>query len=130
MGIKNSPECTVCVEGFDSNVHMLLECRELQNTCLDVQSWIQQLAYEDFTLTNNRIIMGDLETHHKVINLIILNGNVCIHLTRIREIAPNFFFLKTYMKRTYDTEKYKATINNTTTKFDKEWAFLKNFWDK
>ena len=27
MGIKNSPECTACGEGFNSNVQILLECR-------------------------------------------------------------------------------------------------------
>ena len=66
--------------------------------------------------------MGDLESHRKVINIIIFYAKVCIHLAIIEENSPNFFFFKNYIKRAYDTEKYKATVNNTTTKFDKEWA--------
>ena len=99
MGIKNSPEaeCTVCVE--DSIVYMLLECREVRKSWLDVQSRIQQLGYEDFTLTNNNIIMGELEHQHKVINRIISYGKVCIHLAKIKEISPNLFFLRNYIKR-------------------------------
>ena len=75
-------------------------------------------------MTKNKVIMGDLEIHHNVSNLIILYGKVCIHLAKIKEISPNFFFLKNYITRAYDTEKYKATFNNKTTKFDKKWASL------
>ena len=77
-----------------------------------------------------QMIMGDFESQHKVINLIILYGKVCIHLAKIKEISPNFFFLRNYSKRAYDTEKYKATVNNMSTKFVKEWTSLKNFWEK
>ena len=79
---------------------MLLEYWDVQNIWLDVQSWIQQLGYEDFTLTNNKIIMGVLEIHHNVINLIIDKYvKVCIHLGKIKKIYPNFFSLKKYIKR-------------------------------
>ena len=66
--IKN--EWPVCGEDFDSNVHMLLKCRDVKNSWLDVQSRIQQLWFADFTSIINKIIMGDLESHHTVINLI------------------------------------------------------------
>ena len=55
---------------------------------------------------------------------------VCIHLAKVKEISPKFFFLRKYTKRAYDTDKYKATVNNKITNFDKEWASLKNLWEK
>ena len=74
--------------------------------------------------------MGDIESHHKIINLIILYGKVYIHLSKNKEISPHFFFLRNYSKRAYDTEKYKVTVSTETAKFDKEWASLKHFWGK
>ena len=66
--------------------------------------------------------MGDLNSHHKVIDLIISYDKVCIHLAKIKEISINFIFLKNYIKQVYDTEKYKAivNINNKTNRYYKK----------
>ena len=61
---------------------------------------------------------------------IYLYDKVCINLAKNKEISPNFLFLNNYIKRTYDTEKYNATINNKSTKFYKDRASLKDFWEK
>ena len=106
MGIRNRPECTVCGEGFNSNVHMLLECREIQPFWLLAKYSIMDSATRKYEFAHNKVIIGEPESHHKEINLIIIYGKVCIHLTKMKEICPNFFFPKGYMKRAFDTEKH------------------------
>ena len=61
---------------------MFLQGREVHIFWLDVQSQIQNMY-----------------------------GKVCIHLAKNKEISPNFFFLKNYIKVAYATEKYKATVD-------------------
>ena len=83
---------------------MPLECGEVQRFWLDVYSWIHRLDYENYVLSSTKIILGDLDSQNKTINLIILYGKVYIHLAETKETFPYVFLLKNL---------HKESISNT-----------------
>ena len=71
MGIKKSDQCTFCKDATDSVEHMLLSCPIIKTLWSEVYQWIIEIGFQDYTLTDSRIIIGDLE-NGPILNSIIL----------------------------------------------------------
>ena len=62
----------MCKVSKDSNFHMLIECQCAQSLWMEVEKWIRILGMANYSLTNDRKILGDLENSGQI-NIIILN---------------------------------------------------------
>ena len=93
MGIKENSLCNMCETTNDSNAHMLLYCEKSTKLWSDVERWINHIGVQNYTLTSNSIITGDI---HKscLISKIILYAKVTIYSAKLKNKTPNFFSFK------------------------------------
>ena len=64
------------------------------NLCGDFRHDVQVLIQQNYVLTNTKRIMRDVERQNKIINIIIVDGKVYVHLTKNKGMSPNLFHLK------------------------------------
>ena len=78
MGIKDSVLCGMCHKEVDSVEHMMLYCECTKGLWNLIESWIKDLGMPDYQLTEEKIIVGDLE-NVSAINSIILVAKKIIY---------------------------------------------------
>ena len=76
MGIKNSDKCTFCHDESDSVEHMLLRCNVIKNFWDRINNWIEEIGFIGYTLTESKIILGNLENGQTITTLILLSKKV------------------------------------------------------
>ena len=86
MGIKKSPNCSLCKNEIDSVEHMLIDCPISKDLWFEVQDWIVELGIPNYNITKEKIIMGELE-RSLCINSIIL-------LTKKETKVPHILMVK------------------------------------
>ena len=72
VGIKDSEMCSLCKTKKDSNEHMLLLCEVSNLIWTYVESWIRDIGIDEYTISDEKFILGDLNGSYWV-NAIILN---------------------------------------------------------
>ena len=77
--------CPMCYIEHNSNVQMLLGCRIVKQFLQDVEAWIKMLGWQNLVLTDNEIIIGEMEQNNRNITIIILYAKVSRHPARINE---------------------------------------------
>ena len=117
----------MCENTNDSNAHMLIYCQKSRKLWSDVERWINQIGVQNYTLTENNIITGDI---HKscLISIIILYAKLTIYSAKLKNKTPNFFNFKNLLKQEYIHAKYIANITNNIEKFEREWHLLVIEW--
>ena len=85
--------CSMCQTESDSNPHMLLHCQKSKKLWSDVERWINHLGVNDYVLTENSIITGDINKG-RLLSIIILFAKITIYNAKMREKTPNFFNFK------------------------------------
>ena len=93
----------------------------------DVERWINHLGVQDYKLTENSIITGDIHKPH-LISIIILYAKITIYSAKLKDKTPNLFNFKNLLKQEYIHLKYLANITNSIEKIEKEWHLLVNEW--
>ena len=63
IGIKVSDICSLCKKEEDSNEHMLIQCEVSNEIWTQVQSWIQNIGIEGYTISNERKFL-EISTAH------------------------------------------------------------------
>ena len=104
MGIKNSNLCSFYLEHIDSISHTLLICKISMDLCRKVEIWIRELGMENYNLSPDKIILGDLETATSI-NTIILLTKKTIYNAMKKEQKPSIFNVN--VKFFYFLEKYR-----------------------
>ena len=127
MGIKDNPNCNMCKTAIDSNSHMLIYCEKSRKLWSDVERWINQLGDQDYILTKNSIITGDIHKS-RLISMIILYAKITIYSAKLKNKTPISFNFKNLLKQEYIHSKYMANIKNSIEKFEKDWHLLVNEW--
>ena len=127
MGINESPICNMCETMNESNAHMLLYFEKSRKLWSDVERLINQIGVQNYILTANSIVTGDI---HKscLISKIILYAKVTIYSAKLKNKTPNFFCFKNLLRQEYIHAKYLANITNSIEKFEKEWHLLVIQW--
>ena len=128
MGIKNSNLCGFCHETEDSNSHMLLTCIKTEELWCKVESWIRELGMEEYNLTQEKRILGDME-NSTCINTIILITKKVIYNSMKKEQKPCIFQIKNDVKNFYFLEKYRHYTKGKKRLFDKQYALLSNIYN-
>ena len=128
IGIKNSNLCGFCQETEDSNSHMLLTCIKTEELWCKVESWIRELGMEQYNLTQEKRILGDME-NSTCINTIILITKKVIYNSMKKEQKPCIFQIKNDVKNFYFLEKYRHYIKGKKRLFDKQYALLTNIYN-
>ena len=122
IGIKNNSICNMCHTEIDSNPHMFIYCEKSKKLLSDVERWINHLGVQDYNLTENSIITGDI---HKscLVSIIRLYAKITIFPAKLKDKTPNFFNFKNLLKQEYVHSKYLANITNSTKKLRKNGTF-------
>ena len=128
MGIKNSELCGMCHKEVDSVEHMLLYCECTKNLWSLVESWINDLGMPEYHITEEKIIVGDLE-NASAINSIILIAKKVIYNCMKKEQKPCILYVKNDTKKFYFQEKYRFYIKGRKNLFDKQYQLLSNIYD-
>ena len=125
--IQSDDTCSVCNSAKDSNYHMLLECIPTQNLWSAVENWIRQICHNDYNLSDRRKIIGDLE-NKDCINIIILNTKKVLYLCKLDKKIPHIAQVKSNVRKVFNHDLYKYSINNRQTLFEKKWSLLFDFF--
>ena len=115
MDIKDNPNCNMCNTVSDSNSHMLIYCEKSRKLWSDVERWINQQGVQDYILTENSIITGDIHKSH-LISIIILYAKITIYSAKLKNKTPIFFNFKNLLQQEYIHSKYMANITNSIEK--------------
>ena len=127
--LKDSNICSMCKVSKDSNFHMLIECQCAQSLWTEAERWIRSLGMVNYTLTNDRKILGDLENSGQI-NIIILNIKKPIFLSKLDEKPPSLPRLKAYVRQSYLHDEYKYKIENKEHLFARKWSLLRRYYNK
>ena len=127
IGIKNNNLCSMCQTEPDSNSHMLLHCDKSKKIWSDIERWVTQLGVNNYVLTENSIITGEINKS-RLLTVIILFAKVTIYTAKINEKIPIFFNFRNLLKQQYVQAKYMANISGKMDDFEKEWHLLFNEW--
>ena len=93
MGIKGSSICNLCNREEDSNEHMLIDCQISTRLWIRVESWINEIMVSQYTLTNEKKILGELDKAYWI-NIVILNTKKAIFLSKLQNSTPSLFKVK------------------------------------
>ena len=115
----------MCKTEKDSNIHMLIECPFTHCLWLDVENWIRM---ENYCLTNNRKILADLESSGQI-DILILNTNKTIFLSKLEERKPTLHCVKAYVRLSFLHDEYKYIINNRENIFVKKWSLFIRYYN-
>ena len=85
------------------NEHMLIQCEVSNEIWTQVQSWIQNIGIERYTITDEKKILGDFGCSYWV-NAIILNTKKCIFVSKVKEIKPTLSYIKSTIKNMHSYE--------------------------
>ena len=101
MGIKASALCTFCDDENDCVEHMLIKCRVVRELWSEVRYWIVELGVPNYYLTEEKIILGELEKSVCINAVILLTKKVIYnamkenkkpHLLAIKNETKTFIF--------------------------------------
>ena len=118
----------MCKTEKDSNIHMLIECPCTHSLWIEVEKWIRTLGMDNYCLTNNKKILGDLVNSGQI-NIIILKTKKTIFLSKLEERYPSLLRIKAYVKQCYMHDEYKYTTNNKEHIFVKKWSLLIRYYN-
>ena len=76
MGIKKSDKCVFCKVKADSVDRMLLKCQVIKDLWSCVNSCLLELGFLEYSLTESRIILGQLENGIILTTIILLPKKV------------------------------------------------------
>ena len=107
MGIKASALCTFCDDENDSVEHMLIKCRVVRELWSEVRNWIVENGVPDYYLTEEKIIIGELEKS-VCINTVILLTKKIIYNAMKENKQPHILAIKNETKNFQ--EKYRLYI--------------------
>ena len=125
--IQADDTCSICHIAKDSNYHMLLECTSTQNLWLAVENWIRQICHNDYNLSDRRKIIGDLENNDSI-NIIILNTKKVLYLSKLDKKEPHISHVQSNVRKVYNHDLYKYSINNKQVLFERKWSLLLDFF--
>ena len=129
MVIKNSDKCTFCQEESDSVEHMLLRCKVIKNFWDRINNWIEEIGFIGYTLTESKIILGDLENGQTITTLILLSKKV-IYDSFKRGKNPSLAHVKNETKKKFHLEKYSFYLKHKSHVFEKRWNLLNAYYNK
>ena len=119
--------CSICSNNLDSNYHILLDCIYTRQFWSEVEEWIKTISNNDYILTDRRKILGDLE-NNATINIIILNTKKVLYLCKLEKKKPHLLQVQLNVKKVYNHDLYKLSINNKQNLFERKWSLLLNFF--
>ena len=119
--------CSQCENCVDSNYHMLLDCIYTRQLWTEVEQWIKTIGNNDYILTDRRKILGDLE-NSDTINIIILCTKKVLYLCKLENRKPFLLRVQLNVKKVYNHDLYKLSINNKRILFERKWSLLLNFF--
>ena len=93
-----------------------------------IESWIRELGMEEYNLTQEKRILGDME-NSTCINTIILITKKVIYNSMKKEQKPCIFQIKNDVKNFYFLEKYRHYTKGKKRLFDKQYALLSNIYN-
>ena len=103
-----------------SNEHMLILCEVSNLIWTQVQSWIQDIGIDEYTIFDETFFGGDLNSSYWV--NIILNTNKCIFIAKIREIKPTLSYIKASVKYMHNYEKFSLQMKDKERIFTRRWG--------
>ena len=107
----------------DSNEHMLIQCEVSNEIWTQVQSWIQNIGIEGYTISNEKKILGDFDCSYWV-NAIILNTKKCIFIAKVKEIKPTLSYIKSTVKNMHSYEKFSFQLKDKERVFIQRWGIF------
>ena len=71
MNKKDSPFCDFRYDEEDSNEHMLIECKQVQEIWRDIETWILEIGVLEYVINEEIITFGEMQKAH-LLNAVIL----------------------------------------------------------
>ena len=128
MGIKASVLCSFCDDENDSVEHMLIKCRVIRELWSEVRNWIVELEVSNYYLTEEKMIIVELEKS-VCINTVILLTKKVIYNAMKENKQPHLLVIKNETKNFYFQEKYRLYIKGKRQSFDRRYALLYNIYE-
>jgi hypothetical protein len=125
--IKNSDRCDHCGNGSETLVHLFWECQYYaKQIWIDLRNWlIPVYDISQFFNAQNIILGVKLDTHHRLINHIILVAKWHLYASKYIQCKPVFTTLLKQIKKQYNIEKSIISHNDTLgIGLSRKWAPL------
>ena len=123
MGIKTSALCTFCNTENDSVEHMLIECNIIKDLWGEVRNWIIEIGVPDYHLSDEKIIMGELEKSVCINTIILLTKKVIYNA--MKEVKhPHILAIKNETKNFYFQEKYRLCVKGKRHIFERKFFVI------
>ena len=128
MGIKKSPNCSLCSIEVDSVEHMLFDCPVSRDLWLSVQNLIVELGIPNYIITKEKIIMGEMERVLCINSIILLTKKILYNCMKEAKI-PHALMVKNETKNFYYQEKYRLYMKGKRSEFDKKYSLLQTVYE-
>ena len=120
MVIKPPNVCGLCHNQVHSVEHTLLECKVSREVWDSMNNWIIERGMENYHLSNEKIIVGDLENALAIKSIILITKKVIYNAIK-KEQQLGILNVKNDIKNSYFQEKYRHYIRGRGKQFDKKY---------
>ena len=110
MSSKKSDKCVFCKDATDSVEDMLLWCPIIKTLWSDINKWLSEMFFLDYSPAESREILGDLE-NSPIINSFILLTKKVIYDSLKKGKKPSLVHIKNEVKNPHYLEKYNHYIS-------------------
>ena len=102
---------------------MILSCPVIVELWKEVNNWINEIGFINYKLSENRIILGDIENGITLTTIILLTKKVFYNSFK-KETIPSIAHIKNETKKFFYLEKYDYFIKHKIHIFNKRWHLL------
>ena len=92
-----------------------------------VELWIRELGMENYNLSPDKIILGDLENATSIKTIVLLTKKTIYNAMK-KEQKPSIFNVKNDVNFFYFLEKYRHYVKGKGRLFDKQYLLLSNIY--
>ena len=129
MGIEASALCSFCNAENDSVEHMLIECNITKELSSEIRNLIVEMGEPGYHLSEEKIIMGELEKSVCINTIILLTKKVIYNA--MKEVKhPHILAVKNETKNFYFQEKYRLCIKGKRHIFERKYSLLFNIYEQ
>ena len=132
--MSSSSTCTFCKLEEETLVHLFWDCNETQAFWNLFADWLHaNFAHcSNLRLSKQLILFGFQTNVHtdKIIDLFILLAKYHIFTCKIKESTPNMRIFERIVKQRFVIERFNATLDNNTGKFNMLWRLYKPFFQE
>ena len=102
---------------------MLLKCPIIQDLWLKIKHWLEEIGFIGYTLSESKIILGDIENGNIPTTAILLSKKVIYYAFK-RDKLPALAHIQNETKHFFYLEKYGCYLKHKSHIFEKRWKLL------